>query len=334
MANRLSSLFSNVVPLASGAVQSVTPAKLRSAFLLASTLCICFAAGPAAHAQSSVLDPSSNYRAIMGKNGQFYQDVSDGVVTNDVQGNTANGQADLVGDNANPLLFVGFNPGTTASNTDGTLFFRTRLNGADNGGNFSSVLYVALDSFSGTTAGAQDGKLDLFLQVNLSGSNSTLNFLNPDNTAANANTSPNTTAFTASTIPSVTLTQGTNYNFASTGTSLFGSSSATPDADYFLTFAVPFQTIISAYNAQNLTGLTDQKAISFLLMTATQANSINGDFGGDASGSSSTTPFSTFQPSAVTPTSLVVTPEPSSIGLVAMSGLGVAGAVIRRRRNA
>ena len=50
--------------------------------------------------------------------------------------------------------------------------------------------------------------------------------------------------------------------------------------DYFLTFSVPFADVIAQLNAQGITGINQNSTFSYVVATATQANSLNQDLNG------------------------------------------------------
>jgi hypothetical protein len=203
-----------------------------------------------------------------------------------------NDEGDLVGNSTHPMFYLQFDPVGITSNTDGTLAFRVRIAG-DTGSpasGFGRNLFLGVDANG-------DGRIDLFIGVNRTGSNNQLWILSP---GTGTNDSPATTtidnANPLKTIPIVTTGTGQNFDYRevtngptgtdpnATNTNLFGS---TPD--YFVSFSVPFQDVVNALTSVGITGVTDQSAIRFVIATATQENSLNQDIGGVQGVSSTTT---------------------------------------------
>lgn len=273
------------------------------------------------HAAVSLTGLSSLWTPLAG-NYDFLADQQTGVAAGDIVGNTQN-----------PGFLTAFDSGTPASNTDGTLAFRVRLD--DHGGNsaspqFDRVFWVGIDA-------DLNGSVDVFVGVNRSGSNNTVGVYAP---GTGANTSPSTTSIATVAFYSETLAVS-NYNYRAvtaldnsgpTGHTTDITTSSSGDPDYYLSFSVPFQRIVNYLASTPLPGiaLTDAKAIRYVLGTSTQGNSLNQDLGGVNGGTNSSSTWAAlggFSPT-VNATGTVV-PEPGTVGILLLAG---AGLCLRRSR--
>jgi hypothetical protein len=192
--------------------------------------------------------------------------------SNDQQ--TGSSEGDIVGNALHPSAYTTFGDAGTPSLTDGTLAFRIRLGADVNPSGFKTALFVGIDANS-------DGKIDLFLGVNNSGAANTVGIWNP---GTGLNVSPNTTSIVSTPLASYTpdasnyyWSQVTAINDPTVGTATDIDGGGQPD--YFLGFAVPFSDIV---NQLSLLGITfDQNStLSYVIATATQANSLNQDLNG------------------------------------------------------
>lgn len=235
---------------------------------------------------------------------------------------------DIVGATGNAGFFTTFNDNGSASNTDGTLGFRLRLDAA--GGNknspvFDRVAWVGLDANN-------DAVLDAFVGLGMQGSSSTLGIYAP---GSSANTSPSTTSIASSAATAYTIGAG-NYNYRAVnyendgGTTNDATSTSTDDPDYYVSFMVNFRDLVNFLGTKNIS-ITDQTGLRYVLATSTQHNSLNQDLGGVNGGVNSTQTWvqlSGFS-QTVTASGAPLVPEPSSVLLGASSLLL---ACLRRRR--
>ncbi|HEV2804972.1 MAG TPA: hypothetical protein VGW57_08595 [Chthoniobacterales bacterium] len=194
--------------------------------------------------------------------------------SNDQQ--TGSPEGDIVGNAAHPSVYTMFGDGGTPSLTDGTLGFRIRLGADTNPSGFKTALFVGIDANS-------DGKLDLFLGVNNSGSADTVGIWNP---GTGANVSPSTTSMVANPLSSYAPT-ASNYSWSLVTTTIDPSVGTATDldgggqTDYFLGFAIPFTDVVAQLAAAGIT-FDQNSTLTYVIATATQANSLNQDLNGVA----------------------------------------------------
>jgi hypothetical protein len=193
--------------------------------------------------------------------------------SNDQQ--TGSSESDIVGDASHPSAYTTFGDAGTASLTDGTLGFRVRLGADQSPAGFKGALFVGIDANG-------DGALDLFIGVNNSGSSDMIGIWNP---GAGANISPNTTSIVSAALVSYTIT-AINYNWTAVNSTIDPTVGSATDLngdgknDYFLTFSVPLADVIAQLNARGITGIDQNSVFSYVIATATQANSLNQDLNG------------------------------------------------------
>jgi hypothetical protein len=233
-------------------------------------------------------------------------------------------EADIVGNALHPSAYTMFGDGNTPSLTDGTLAFRIRLGEDSNPTGFKTALFVGIDANA-------DGKLDLFLGVNNSGSANTVGIWDP---GTGANVSPNTTSMVATALVSYTLT-GSNYywnpvtttNDPSVGSALDLDGGGLPAGnDFFLGFAIPFSDIVAQLAAVGIT-FDQNSTLTYVIATATQANSLNQDLNGVAGSINSPLTWSQLGvlSNPMTATGLTMLPEinPSLlVGLLLIAAVG------------
>ncbi len=243
---------------------------------------------------------------------------------------TGSAEGDIVGNAANPSVYTTFGNAGTPSLTDGTLAFRVRLGADDNPAGFKAALFVGLDANT-------DGVLDLFLGVNNSGAANMIGIWNP---GAGLNVSPSTTTMVSTPLVSYTLTAA-NYSWmAVTGVNDPTATSFDLDAsgpDFFLSYSIPFSDIVAQLAAKGITGFNENSSMTYVVATATQANSLNQDLNGVAGGVNSSLTWAQLgvQSNTMTPAGIAVVPEVNSV-------LGIAGLLVaiaahqrfkRRRRT-
>jgi hypothetical protein len=192
--------------------------------------------------------------------------------SNDQQ--TGASEGDIVGNAQHPSAYTMFGDGGTPSLTDGTLGFRIRLGADTNPTGFKTALFVGID-------GNNDGKIDLFLGVNNSGSADTVGIWNP---GTGGNVSPSTTSIVSTPLVSYTPT-ASNYHWSAVTTVNDPSVGTATDLDgggqndYFLGFAIPFSDVVAQLAALGIT-FDQNSTLSYVIATATQANSLNQDLNG------------------------------------------------------
>jgi hypothetical protein len=265
---------------------------------------------------ASVSDPSTAWTSL-GINYDFLADQQ-----------TGDPASDIVGSGTNYGFFTTFNNNGSASQTDGTLGFRLRLD--DHGGNnnnisFSRNAWVGLDADI-------DGDIDVFLGLNLQGNASTLGIFAP---GTGSNTSPNTTSISSTTATSYTISSS-NYNYRPVnyltdgGTTNDVSTSNSGDTDYYVSFMVAFADVVAFLNTRSIS-INDQSAIRYVVATSTQSNSLNQDLGGVNGSINSTSTWEQLGGFTPTVTSYGNTvPEP---GTALLGGLALGAGCLRRRRR-
>jgi hypothetical protein len=193
--------------------------------------------------------------------------------SNDQQ--TGSSEGDIVGNAAHPSVYTTFGDGNTSSLTDGTLAFRVRVGADASPAGFKAALFVGIDA-------NHDGALDLFIGVNNSGSADSVAIWNP---GAGLNISPNTTTIVSTPLVSYTPTAA-NYNWTVVSSTIDPTVGAATDLDgggkpdYFLTFSVPFADVVAQLSFKGISGVDQNSAFSYVISTATQANSLNQDLNG------------------------------------------------------
>ena len=267
---------------------------------------------------ASLSDPSSSWTAING-NYDYLADQQ-----------TGQASGDIVGAAGNPGFFTTFNSNGSASNTDGTLGFRLRLDAP--GGNkntpaFDRVAWIGIDA-------NQDAVLDVFVGLGMQGSSSILGIYDA---GSSANTSPSTTSIASSAAFSYTVSAA-NYNFRPVDHDTDGgtTSDATPatsgDPDYYISFLVPFADLANFLSTQSII-ITDESALRYVAATSTQHNSLNQDLGGVEGGVNSELTWSElggFSPYVTANGTPAVVPEPAS---AVLATLGLSVLSLRRRRK-
>ena len=194
--------------------------------------------------------------------------------SNDQQ--TGSSEGDIVGNAAHPSVYTMFGDAGTPSTTDGTLAFRARVGADSSPAGFKAALFVGVDA-------NRDGALDLFIGINNSGSADTVGIWNP---GTGLNVSPNTTTIVSTPLTSYTPSAGVNYHWTAVNTTIDPSVGTATDLDgggqndQFLSFAVPFADVVVQLNARGITGINENSAFSYVISTATQANSLNQDLNG------------------------------------------------------
>ena len=240
---------------------------------------------------------------------------------------TGQPESDIVGTTANHGFFTTFNNNGPASNTDGTLGFRMRLDkagGTTSNPAFTRVAWVGIDA-------NQDAVLDVFVGLGLQGSTSVLGIYDA---GASANTGPSTTSIASTPYKTYAVDATTfNYrpvNFTTDGGTMNDVTTTTSgDPDYYLSFMIDFADLGAFLRTQSIS-ITDTSALRYVVATSTQHNSLNQDLGGVQGGINSTQTWVQLGGySALVNASGTTIPEPSgfAIGLLALGTL-----VLRRKR--
>ncbi len=191
------------------------------------------------------------------------------------------GITDLVGDANHAVLYTLYDDQGTADKADDELAYRLRL-GASSESAYSTI---------GIDANA-DGKLDVFVVADGKNNNG-VRFFSPGN---DENISPNTTSMEPITTVVADVNHGyteysytaDNHSFAAVssidnqndnGGTLTSDIGSTNGDDYFVSFKFPFIALKKNLEKLGLT-LTKSTSMQYLVFTATQDNSINGDLSG------------------------------------------------------
>lgn len=239
---------------------------------------------------------------------------------------TGSAEGDIVGNQSHPSVYTMFGDGNTPTNhTDGTIAFQIRLGADMSPAGFKTAAFVGIDANG-------DGKLDLFIGVNNSGSKDTVGIWNP---GTGANISPNTTSIGATPLVSYTPT-ATNYNWRAVSLTTDPSVGTATDldgggqTDYFLGFTVPFNDLVTQLASLGITGVDDTTILSYVVATSTQGNSLNQDLNGVGKNYDPNATWASLGALADPTTALAAVPE-------ANFGWGVAGfafAIVASRRLA
>jgi hypothetical protein len=192
--------------------------------------------------------------------------------SNDQQ--TGSSEGDINGNALHPSAYTIFENGGTPLLTDGTIGFRIRIGADVNPNGFKTALFVGLDANS-------DGAIDLFLGINNSGAADMVGIWNP---GAGLNVSPNTTSIVSTPLVSYTPTTDnyywsqvttTNDPTVGTATDIDGGG----QVDYFLGFSIPMSDITAQLALLGI-AFDENSALTYVIATATQANSLNQDLNG------------------------------------------------------
>jgi hypothetical protein len=223
-----------------------------------------FGVGMVSAAVVSVTDNVSTFSTLQSPSGGILSDA-----TYDQQ--TGQGADDFVGDSTNG--HYGFYYKFGQINGTDSLVFRFRLNllGDQQGvPKFTGNIRLGID-------GDMNGDIDLYFGVSTGqGQNPEIVFQNPD--AGKTNVSPNTSGLGTSYGNIVTTTSNYHYSAVTDGSSYHTNKPGVPNADAFLTFAIPFSTF-KTYLESQLTGhtITLESYLRFLAFSSTQGNAVNQD---------------------------------------------------------
>lgn len=236
---------------------------------------------------------------------------------------TGSNEADVVGNDSRPALYIQFDDGGTPDPTDGNIAFRLRLGAQQNPPGFSRFAAVGMDADG-------DGALDIFIGVDNSGSSDRIEIYNG---GLGGNTSPSTTTVVSVSTP-ITYTQtGANYDWSMINDTIEPFQSdfdldADGNTDYFLSWLVPFNDIVTLLSgAPHGITIDENSPVQYVVGTSTQDNALNQDLGGPDGGTTSALTWAEL--GAVSdpfiPTGVFV-PEPGSLSLLLFGVLGLAAA--------
>jgi len=227
---------------------------------------------------------------------------------------TGSYEADMVGDADHAALYTAFDGAGTSSLTDGFLGFRFRLAGEKNPAGYSTAALVGLDA-------NLDGVLDIFVGVNNSGSK---DYVGIWYAGDGANTSPNTTSIDSKHPYWTEKTDSANYDWSAL------SETIDPDAltldvnvdgntDYFLSFSIPLSVMIGALDAANITGVTENTAMTYVTLTSAQGNAFNQDLGGVEGGNKSDQTWEELGAASNVSSPNGTIPEPATLSLLGLA---------------
>lgn len=262
-----------------------------------------------AHAQISPTSPTTNWTPVL------YPPSSPTTPDPFSDQQTGSKEGDIVGTTNTASLYTRFYNGGTPSLTDGQLAFRLRLAEEQNPPGYSGAAFIGVD-------GNNDGRLDIFLGVNNSGSTAQIGMWRA---GTGANTSPSTTTIQS---PASISYAETSVNYSWTPvTATIDPTTMSYDidggarTDHFLTFVVPFADLVAMFATNGIAGINENSVFTYVAATATQDNSLNQDLNGVNGGVNSA---STWQQLGALTTPLTATggtvPEPSTWALIALGG--------------
>ncbi len=204
------------------------------------------------------------------------------------QDTQATAAIDLVGNAANPLMYMNYDDnGTGSDQTDDELSLRFRVDNArDSQDAYAGYLWIGMDV-------DLDGDLDVFLMLERTPQKDYV--LDVYSAGTGANNSPSTSSI-ASPVRLATLVEGTTYRI-DTVTSIDGSPNSVDgdaDVDDFVSVRFSFQDFANIANLKPLTlnggaligsigqgaGLTKNTPLRYVVASAQQTNSLNGDMAG------------------------------------------------------
>lgn len=224
-------------------------------------------------------------------------------------------------------FFTSWDPGT-ASNTDGTLGFRVRVD--DHDGNntpaYNGFLWVGIDADT-------NGSVDVFVGVDKQGNSSKIAIYDA---GSGLNNSPSSTTIAQNAYYSTDAVSGTNYSYRAVnfltdgGTTNDITTGTSGDVDYYISFTLDFDRVVSFLNTQGIS-INDSTPMRYVLATATQGQSLNQDLGQlpkTFDGNQTWEQLGGFSPT-MTPAGAVV-PEPSTM----LFGACMLPFLLRRQRRA
>jgi hypothetical protein len=248
--------------------------------------------------------------------------------SNDQQ--TGIGEGDIVGNLAHPSLYKQFYDGGTPSLTDGQMAFRFRVSeDKPSLGRYSGAAFVGLDA-------GLDGDIDLFVGIDSTGSTTLVGIYLP---GAGANTSPSTTTIVTTPVFSVAQS-ASNYSWmAVTSTTDPTATNFDIDAggktDFFLSFVIPFTSLVNTFSTNLGMSIDQNTAFSFVAATSTQTNSLTQDLNGVNGGTNSSSTWTQLGglTSVYSSSGTTIVPEPGTFSLLSFGGGIFLAAFLRSRRR-
>jgi len=240
---------------------------------------------------------------------------------------TGSREGDIIGNSTTPSFYTSFYNGGTPSLTDGQLGFRLRLAEQQNPPGFSGAAFIGID-------GNADGRLDLFLGVNNSGSTAQIGIWSA---GPGLNNSPSTT--TIQNVAGFSYSEvGINYSWTPVNVTIDPTTVSYDldnggNPDYFLTFVIPFADLVSAFSSAGIAGINENSIFRYVAATATQGNNLNQDINGVNDGINSNTPWDPLGGISlpITASGITPVPEPSTYALLMLGGTTLW--LLRRRRK-
>lgn len=234
-------------------------------------------------------------------------------------------ESDIVGDLATAALYWQFDDGGTMDTADGSIGFRVRLAAESQAQGFGAFFVIGIDA-------DLDGAIDIFVGVANRGNPDAIAIFDP---GTGANTGPSTTSLMTPALQTFVETS-LNYDWSPVTDTIDPGVTTLDfdmqgDNDYFLTFVVSFNAIVTELAATGIT-LTDETQLQFIAATSNQANALNQDLGGIDGGINSSATWAALGGfSEVITASGLFTPEPGTGWLLTSGLLGLAAARRRRR---
>jgi hypothetical protein len=231
-------------------------------------------------------------------------------------------ESDIVGNDTRAGVYVQFDDAGTSDQTDGQIAFRVRLGADKSPGGFDHFFGVGIDA-------DLDGALDLFVGVDNSGNPNRIAMWDP---GTGLNVSPSTTSIENPPFNTYAETIF-NYDWRATDATIEPGETVFDldtdgDVDYFLSFVVPFNHVVTALAARGFPTFDDHTLVSYVVGTSTQPNALNQDLGGPDGGTDSTSSWTVLGAASIP---ISPSPEPSGVGAAALA-LAVAARVWRARR--
>jgi hypothetical protein len=228
---------------------------------------------------------------------------------------TGSKEGDIVGTGSVPAFYTRFHDGGTPSLTDGQLGFRLRLAEEQNPPGFSGAAFIGID-------GNSDGRLDVFVGVNNSGSIAQVGLWRA---GTGLNISPSTTTLQS---PAQVAYAETSLNYGWTlvnGTT--DPATATFDVDNggrtdrFLSLVVPFADLVTFFSGAGIPNVNENTTFAYVAATATQDNSLNQDLNGVSGGVNSSTTWQQLGAMTQPVSANGAVPEPSTYVLLLVGGM-------------
>jgi len=130
-----------------------------------------------------------------------------------------------------------------------------------------------------------------------------------------------------------------NYHWAPVNTTIDPSVGTATDidgggqTDHFLSFSVPFNNVVTLLAARGIIGIDENSTFSYVMATATQANSLNQDLNGPDKTYDGSATWSTLgaQTDPMTASGMVVPEVDPAVGVALLAALATAAHHLKRR---